>query len=125
MNVDDLNLLPPRLAAASLSQREIVLTYADALQAIEHLAAGGHAVFCWEGWLRYGDGACGHSARHQGMVEVTRDPHATFAAFAARAAAAVRETMAKSQEEWNREPEVPDAVLYFCLSVELGPESNA
>ena len=81
MNVDDLNLLPPRLAAASLSQREIVLTYADALQAIEHLAAGGHAVFCWEGWLRYGDGACGHSARHQGMVEAYPGPSRDLCRF--------------------------------------------
>ena len=120
MNADDLNLLPPRLAAASLSQREIVLAHADALQAIDHLTAGGHRVFCWEGWLRYGDGACGHSARHQGTIEVTRDPNETFAASAARSVAAVRETMAKCHEEWNREPEVQNGILYFCLSVETG-----
>jgi hypothetical protein len=119
--IDDPSLLPPRLAAASLSQTEVVLTHADALQAIDHLMAGGHAVFCWEGWLRFSDGRHGHSVRHQGIVEETWDPRETVAAFAARAGSTVRATIMKAQEEWNQEPEAPNAVLYFCLSVRACP----
>jgi hypothetical protein len=124
MSINDLGLVPSHLAAASLTDRELVLPYRDALQAIDHLVAGGHAVFCWEGWLRYPDGSHGHSARHQGMMEITRGPDEGFAAFARRAAEAVRSTLTKSQEEWNKNPEVPNATLYFCLSVERSAKSR-
>jgi len=39
----DLDLIPDELASISLSDREIVLPYKDALKAIEHLNANGHA----------------------------------------------------------------------------------
>src|SRR6516225_11092605 len=116
----DLDLIPDELASIAVSDREIVLPYKDALKAIEHLNANGHVVFAWEGWLRYANGTRGHSAKHQGMAEVSRDPNESPRTFSARATRAVLTTMESSQAEWTRNPERTDAALYFCLSVERG-----
>ena len=106
----DLDLLPAALAAGSLHESEIVLSHADALAAIDHLARTGRRILGWEGWLRWPDGRVGHSARHQGTVGLSGLGGSEAAAFCC-------EAIALAQTEWDSSPEVPGASLYFCIAV--------
>lgn len=108
-DVSNISLLPPELAAHSLSARDIVLTLADAERAIEHLTATGQRIEAWEGWVRFPDGTRTQSLRHAGSFVLPAD--------ATRAASATVEGMRKAQTAWDRNPEYPGAVLYFRLSV--------
>ena len=110
MTADDPRLLPADFARRSLSDREIVLTYVDALAAIEHLSHAGRRILAWEGWLRWTDGRVGHSEKHQGTVCLS-------GMTASQAAAFCRETIALAQAEWDRAPASPGATLYFCITV--------
>ncbi len=110
MASSELGLLPADLAARSLSDREIVLAYADALAAIDRLASAGHRILAWEGWLRWPDGRVGHSGEHQGTADLS-------GMTASQAALFCRETIELAQAAWDRVPEVPGASLYFCITV--------
>ena len=118
MEPKDLNLLTPEVAAASISDREIVLPYELALEAIDMLGTGGYAVVSWEGWLLFQDGSMGHSFQHQGTVGLERYPDESAQEFIARASIFVRQTMEQSQLEWNRKPTRANARLYCCLAIE-------
>lgn len=85
-----LRLLPAELARRSLSDREIVLEHADAL-----------------------DGAIGHSSHHQGTVSLER-------ISLAEAASLCRATINSAHAAWKRDPEVLGSRLYFCLTVAQG-----
>ena len=113
---DDLRLLPPDMASRSASDREIVLPFVDALAAVQHLRDSGHHIVGWEGWLRCPDGALGHSARHQGTVDLS---HLT----ALQAAEFCRSTMVESEDGWRRAPEVPEAELLYCITVASDDDS--
>ena len=107
--VTHLSLLPQDLAERSLSQREIVLSLADAERAIEHLRKSGHRLESWEGWVKFTDGSRTRSLRHPGSFVLPAD--------GARAATVALENIRKAQETWGRSPEYPGAELYFCLMV--------
>jgi len=102
-------LLPPDLASRSLSNREIVLSLADAERAIEHLGKTGCRLEAWEGWVKFAVGTRTHSLRHPGSFVLPSD--------GARAAAVALENIRKAQAVWDRAPEYPGASLYFCLTV--------
>jgi len=102
-------LLPPDLASRSLSNREIVLSLADAERAIEHLGKTGRRLEAWEGWVKFADGTRTHSLRHPGSFVLPSD--------GGRAAAVALENIRKAQAVWDRAPEYPGASLYFCLTV--------
>jgi hypothetical protein len=104
----DLALLPPDLAVRSLSADEIVLPPADVAPALAAVRARGHRVLGWEGWLRHPDGRVGHSARHQGTVDLSALPPDAAAAVCA-------ETAARAAAEAAAEPEAGE--LYVCLAV--------
>lgn len=108
-SVSDIGLLPPELAAHSLSTRDIVLSLADAERAIAHLSATGQRVETWEGWVRFPDGTRTQSLRHPGAFVLPAD--------GARAAAATVDGMRKAQAAWERAPEYPGATLFFHLTV--------
>ncbi|HEY2375917.1 MAG TPA: hypothetical protein VGH98_08060 [Gemmatimonadaceae bacterium] len=108
-SVSAISLLPADLANRSLSEREIVLTLADAERAIEHLNKTGQRLEAWEGWVRFTDGTRTHSLRHPGSFVLPND--------AARAAEVTLESIRKAQSVWDRAPEYPGAALYFCLTV--------
>lgn len=107
--MSDLSLLPQDLASRSLSTRDIVLLFDDAERAIEHLTRSGRRLEAWEGWVRFTDGGRTKSLRHPGSFVLPTD--------GSRAAAAALESMRKTQQTWNRDPEYPGATLYFCLTV--------
>lgn len=118
MNDNDLQLLPPNLAAQSLSPVEIVLPYKEALQAIEYLTAHGFFVFAWEGWIEYPDGGRSHSAQHQGTVEYWGTQGKEVQERLEEAASFARQAIKQSQQRWNDKPEFAGATLHFCLYVE-------
>ena len=107
--MSDVSLLPGDLAARSISPRDIVLLLDDAERAIEHLTKAGRRLEAWEGWVRFSDGGRTKSLRHPGSFVLPSD--------GARAAAATLESIRKTQQIWNRDPEYPGATLYFCLTV--------
>jgi hypothetical protein len=107
--VSDTALLPADLAQRSLSVREIVLSLADAEQAIEHLGKSGRRLEAWAGWVRFPDGSRTTSLRHPGSFVLPAD--------GTRAAATTLENIRKAQAAWDRAPEYPGASLYFCLTV--------
>lgn len=107
--MSDLSLLPQDLASRSISTREIVLLLDDAERAIEHLTKTGRRLEAWEGWVRFPDGGRTKSLRHPGSFVLPND--------GARAASVTLESIRKTQQTWNRDPEYPGAVLYYCLTV--------
>lgn len=108
---NDNDLLPPELAQHSLSDREIVLPYSEAIEAIDHLSGIGYRLLGWEGWLRYADGSRGHSGRHQGTEGVERMDVAEAADYC-------KLTIKDSHEIWQKDPCYRGADLYFCISCE-------
>jgi hypothetical protein len=108
----DLSLLPSDLAARSLSKENIVLLAADAVQAIDHLAAGGSRIEAWEGVVVMAEGGRAQSLEHPGSFVLPGD--------AAKSAARAREQIQHAQERWDRRPEYPGATNYYRLTVGHG-----
>ena len=104
-----LSLLPSDIAEKSLSKKEIVLPFAEAERAVEHLVKAGQRLESWEGWVQFNDGGRTKSLRHPGAFVLPPDP--------ARAGEVTREGMRKAQEIWDRAPEYPGAHLFFCIMV--------
>lgn len=104
----DLSALPPELAKQSISRVTIILPHAAALAAIAHLTEHGRRLESWEGWIMLRNGSRAKSLTHGGSFALS--PNATRAAEVATAA------IERAQSYWNRNPEYPDAVLYFGLT---------
>ena len=100
-----------RLQAKSVSDRELVLPLAAALEALRLFEQHGTVVLGWEGWLRYPDGRLGHSAKHQGTASEQFAAHSQHYVWLSR-------TMQLSQAEHDASPEVPDSELFFCITAE-------
>ena len=108
---DDLTALPAELRRQSLSDREIVLPYAEALLAIDALKKSGYAVVVWEGWVLYPDGRVGHASHEaQGTAD-----HEWMGQWNA-AEEFVRRTMERAQVYWSNSGRA--GTLHFCLSTE-------
>ncbi|MEX2152440.1 MAG: hypothetical protein WD825_03825 [Gemmatimonadaceae bacterium] len=104
----DLTALPPELARQSIAQGTVILPHDAALEAIAHLTQHGRRLENWEGWVKLRDGSRTKSINHGGSFALSRDP--------ARAAEVATMSIRRAQEQWNRHPEYPDAVLYFGLT---------
>jgi hypothetical protein len=102
-------MLPPELAARSLSRQEVVLRHDDALAALDHLERGGLRVESWEGWVRLADGTRTKSLSHQGTFALPLDPSTSVTT--------VREMIGQAQRRWERSPEYVGAELYFKITV--------
>lgn len=114
--MDELDFVPQSILQLSLSERELVLPLNTAVEAIDHLEKEGFLILCWEGWLRYADGAVGHSLSHQGTREIRRLQGESWAEFSQRAKASFLASATKSLEAFTQKPENPGAQLYFGLS---------
>jgi hypothetical protein len=113
--MDEMNLIPERILKASLSEDELVLPYDEALEAIDILAKEGFLLLCWEGWLRYADGAVGHSLTYQGTREIQRRPDEPWTDFSARARESFVRSASESRQKFSAKPENPGSELYFGL----------
>jgi hypothetical protein len=99
------------LQAKSASINELVLPLPEAIAALGILEQSGDPLLGWEGWLRRPDGRLGHSARHQGTVDLSHLSPSEAYAFA-------KSTMQQSQAEHDSNPEVPGSELLFCITSE-------
>lgn len=99
------------LQKKSASSRELVLPLPEATEALALLEQAGATLLGWEGWLRRPDGSLGHSARHQGTVDVTHLSRPEAYALA-------MSTMQQSQSTHDSDPEVPSSELLFCITSE-------
>jgi len=118
--MNDIDVLPPSLRQKSLSEREIVLLYDDALYSIDCLVALNWALLGWEGWVKYSDGSHGHADGIQGTTSIEQDSEEDWNGYVRRAASICRTTITQAQMSWNeRKRTLP---LYFCLTAK--EESN-
>jgi hypothetical protein len=113
--MDELDLVPERIRKLSLSDDELVLPLDAAIEAVELLEKEGFLILCWEGWLRYADGAVGHSLSYQGSREIRRRPDEAWADFSTRARQSFVQSATESLQKFVIKPENPGAELYFCL----------
>lgn len=113
--MDELNFVPQRILQLSLSEDELVLPLNAAVEAIEILEKEGFLVLCWEGWLRYADGAVGHSLSYQGTREIRRRPDESWTDFSIRARHSFVHSASECLQSFTAKPENPGAQLYFCL----------
>lgn len=127
----NLALLPEALQQKSLSKREIVLLYEDALQALDILENAGWAVIRWEPWLKLPLGSHLHplmgGSFPQSMME-------DWAIYVHRSAQLCRHMLQEEQQSWDQgtflpqddlntsywQVLVPSMILYFCLTVYNG-----
>ncbi|HET9238989.1 MAG TPA: hypothetical protein VFO10_17155 [Oligoflexus sp.] len=113
--MEESEFLPERIVQLSLSEDELVLPWDAAVEAIDILEKEGFLILCWEGWLRYADGAVGHSLSHQGSREIRRHPEEPWADFSKRAKQSFTKSASESLQKFTAKPENPGAQLYFCL----------
>ena len=104
----ELSALPPDLARQSLSDTRIILPFDAALAAIEHKTKSGVLLENWEGWVKLPDGNRAKSLSHGGSFALSRDP--------ARAAEVATAGIRRARDHWLRNPEYPNAELYFGLT---------
>jgi hypothetical protein len=100
--------LPPELAAKSMSPSRIVMRKADALQALDALAAKDFVLENWEAWIQLSTGSRVKSLSHGGSFALPRD--------AKRAAEKARAGIDAAQARWDRDPEYANAELCFVLA---------
>lgn len=107
----DLSLLPRYLAERSISDREIVLSLEDAIEAINVLESKNYLVLGWEGWIKTPAGRKGHGNAPQGTVSLDNFTVEEAADFC-------RRTIAKDSEAWEEENTGSKNELYFCITVD-------
>jgi hypothetical protein len=120
-----IEVLPDDLRARSLSNRDIILAYDDALAAIDHLLAHRWAILGWRGWIRFPDGRIDSSLRHQGTSPILREKTESWDEYMQGSAAFCRETMRIDQNGEQRRPEIAAGTLYFGLDAMSEEEGSA
>lgn len=126
--MDTLDLLPAPIRSLSLSEEEVVLPYAAALEAITILSDAGWVVLGWEGWVVLGwEGwvqtahGVGHNPAYQGTVSIERWPEERWPDFVRRAAGVCQATIMEDYRRWEDDPDAAHKALYFCLTAS-GPQ---
>ena len=135
--MSDVDLLPTHLQEKSLSGRDIVLLYDDALSALDHFGATGVAPFAWEGLIRRPDDLFTHAVRqvtlfdgstvtgiiHMGVIE--REDGEGWSAYVVRAVGVCRASIEEAQRAWDDRPGMLGARLHFSLGVWTADEYDA
>ncbi len=117
MIVKDIDLLPTELREKSLSDREIVLPYQEALQALDVLVEAKWALLGWEGWVQYADGRRGPAAPIViGTTAIGQEPEEDWETYVQRSSDFCRETIETEQKLWDTDPKHTSVKLYFCLT---------
>ena len=98
-----------KIRERSVSPSELVLSFDDAMQALDLLQQRGARVRGWEGWLRYPDGRLGHSERHQGTADLS-------AIAAAAAFELCRRSMREAHQAFRSAPDREASELLFCIT---------
>jgi len=106
----DLNLLPKYLADKSISEQEIVLPIAEAIEAIDILESLGYQVLGWEGWVKSKNGVIGHQNAPQGTISLEGLSVASAAQFC-------RETIKTEAAQWLLSNSGVKDELHICITV--------
>jgi hypothetical protein len=102
--------IPAHLRERSISNREIVLPLAEALEAIDYLEQQSLLILGWEGWVKTAEGRVGHGSA--GYLS-TFTEHLSVA----EAAADARETIQAGALDWQQKYGGSTDALYFCITV--------
>src|SRR5688572_14351497 len=86
----------------------LIVSYEDAMRAIDEHAAQGRRIENWEGWVKLREGGKAKSLTHGGSFALSRD--------IARAAATAKSGIERARAHWQRDPEYPGAELWFGLT---------
>ncbi|KQT35997.1 MULTISPECIES: hypothetical protein [unclassified Methylophilus] len=108
--MSDLDLLPKYLADKSISEQEIVLPTAEAIEAIDILESQGYLVLGWEGWVKSSNGVIGHQNAPQGTISLE-------GLSVASAAQLCRETIQKEAAQWLTSNQGSKDELHICITV--------
>lgn len=115
--MEGIELLPQVLREQSLSQREIVLPYQEALTALELLISARWALLGWEGWVTYSDGSHAHApGGTTGTTSIEREASEAWEDYVQRSAQFCAETMRAEQQRWDADPTCRHLTLHFCLT---------
>lgn len=96
------------LKRMSISERELVFSYAHAIEALGLLGSKAVPLLGWEGWLRFPDGRLGHSSKHQGTDTLGLDSVDAYRW--------ARDTIRASQQEHECLPKMLDTELLLCIT---------
>ncbi|MDH2434607.1 hypothetical protein QCD60_18855 [Pokkaliibacter sp. MBI-7] len=108
--MSDLNLLPKHLADKSISEQEIVLPIAEAIEAIDILESQGYLVLGWEGWVKSKSGIIGHQNAPQGTISLEGLSVASAAQFC-------RESIKTEVTQWLLSSFEAKDEMYICITV--------
>jgi hypothetical protein len=84
--LDEIDLFPEGLREQSLSPREIVLPYHQAVEALSVLVKANWAFLGWEGWVKYPDGRHGHPPGQVIGAEIAQEEGEPWADYVHRSA---------------------------------------
>lgn len=112
--MNQLDLIPTHLKEKSISQSEIVLPVAEALEAISFFEVQGTRILGWEGWIKDSQGHIGHRDAPQGTVSLN---HLSFY----EAAQLCRSSILDEATQWAHDNPNTSDVLYFCITAETNP----
>lgn len=113
--MEALNVLPMSLQKISVSQKEVVLPFEAAIQALEYFEKAQWALLGWEGLIRHA-GNLGSALNYQGTVSLNRDEGESWSAYVTRTADICRQSMRTDQKRFEQDLEQKESELYFCLT---------
>lgn len=110
MSASDFSILPTKFSLYSISDEEIVLPQAQALEAIDILKAKGVLILGWEGWVKDSVGRIGHGSAPLGTGSLQ-------GLSVVEAAALCRETILQDAAQWAIDNPGTTDELHFCITV--------
>ena len=114
--MDSIKLLPEDMQRRSLSDREIVLKYEDALKALDVIVKNSWAFLGWEGWGKYADGKTGH-CDYQGTTGIEKEPGQSWGEYMKYGYEFVKKTIKNDYSDWKKSERVNKYELYFCITI--------
>ncbi|MBD3653303.1 hypothetical protein [Kangiella sp.] len=97
------------IKSRSVSEKEFIVSYADALELVSIFDQLRIRILGWEGWLLYEDGNLELSQDHQGTADLTELSDEATVAF-------MKTTISEAKVDWDKKPENDKAKLYFCIT---------
>jgi len=102
--------IPQEIIEKSISQKEIVIPFEEALKVIDIMESKGVLILGWEGWVKTEDGRVGHGSAPQGTVSLED-------CSVVEAAEICRKTIKEEATEWEKENRDSSEKLHFCITV--------
>lgn len=116
----DIDILPKEMMAKSLSQREVILPYEDALKALDIFLDAGWAFLGWEGWIKTTTGEIGQTVEFigaiMGTVSIEQEEGESWKEYAKRGYDFMKETIIMDDKDWKKSKSAKIYELYFCIS---------